>query len=338
MIAFEKFYNIRVVNESTRRSFLKQLMGTVAAAIGSPATATKALAAQPSKFSYDLTNAMSIDSIANYIVDFGNGSRLSEEALLKKAKKIHDEFAAGKINAKTIKQLIAYDNSWIDVLQTVEREALENFIEQNQQKLSPYMGDENNGLFLDALHGVLDDLSNTDALEELRQGFLAGDSHDVFKYIVPGDIKINGKVIMTQQQAIDKGIFETMNNVISATVEYVNETADYFMETNLDNKSVDDADEYADEYAIDDAGHQDIEYSPADYKGSWENDPDYQSLSMGESIVAEKSIHDPVRPGILKRQVKGKMTCSKARSLKSKQKNKGNNTAKAAQRYLNYHC
>jgi len=54
--------------------------------------------------------------------------------------------------------------------------------------------------------------------------------------------------------------------------------------------------------------------------------------------VQEKSIHDPVRPGILKRQVKGKMTCSKARGLKSKQKNKGNNTAKAAQRYLNYHC
>jgi hypothetical protein len=54
--------------------------------------------------------------------------------------------------------------------------------------------------------------------------------------------------------------------------------------------------------------------------------------------LKEKSVHDPVRPGILKRQVKGKMTCSKARSLKSKQKNKGNNTAKAAQRYLNYHC
>lgn len=51
-----------------------------------------------------------------------------------------------------------------------------------------------------------------------------------------------------------------------------------------------------------------------------------------------EGIHDPVRPGILKRQTKGKLSCSKARSIKSKQKNKGNNTAKAAQRYLNYHC
>ena len=54
--------------------------------------------------------------------------------------------------------------------------------------------------------------------------------------------------------------------------------------------------------------------------------------------ILEKSVHDPVRPGILKRQTKGKLTCTKARALKAKQKNKGNNTAKAAQRYLNYHC
>ena len=51
-----------------------------------------------------------------------------------------------------------------------------------------------------------------------------------------------------------------------------------------------------------------------------------------------EGIHDPVRPGILKRQIKGKVTCSKARSLKIQQKNKGNNTAKACQRFLNYHC
>lgn len=51
-----------------------------------------------------------------------------------------------------------------------------------------------------------------------------------------------------------------------------------------------------------------------------------------------ENVHKPVRPGILKRQIKGKITCSKARALKSKQKNKGNNTAKAAQRFLNYHC
>lgn len=50
-----------------------------------------------------------------------------------------------------------------------------------------------------------------------------------------------------------------------------------------------------------------------------------------------ENIHNPVRPGILKRQIKGKITCSKARALKAAQKNKSNNTAKAAQRFINYH-
>jgi hypothetical protein len=67
----------------------------------------------------------------------------------------------------------------------------------------------------------------------------------------------------------------------------------------------------------------------------------YTKLKAVESKAKSEDaedIHKPVRPGILKRQVSGKMTCTKAKSLKSKQKNKGNNTAKAAQRYLNYHC
>ena len=50
-----------------------------------------------------------------------------------------------------------------------------------------------------------------------------------------------------------------------------------------------------------------------------------------------ENIHNPVRPGILKRQIKGKVTCSKAKALKAAQKDKSNNTAKAAQRFINYH-
>lgn len=64
----------------------------------------------------------------------------------------------------------------------------------------------------------------------------------------------------------------------------------------------------------------------------------HNSLKQAMSTIAEKNIHDAVRPGILKRQTSGKLTCTKARALKSKQSNKGNNTAKAAQRYINYHC
>ena len=54
-------------------------------------------------------------------------------------------------------------------------------------------------------------------------------------------------------------------------------------------------------------------------------------------VLYEKSIHDPVKPGILKKRL-GKLSCSKVRSAKSKLKNKGTHYAKALQRYLNYHC
>ena len=77
-------------------------------------------------------------------------------------------------------------------------------------------------------------------------------------------------------------------------------------------------------------------------------DPKHKGKFVGKEVEkteiqlakeSKKNIHDPVRPGILKRAAGGgKLSCSKARSVKSKQKNKGSHTAKAAQRYLNYHC
>lgn len=74
--------------------------------------------------------------------------------------------------------------------------------------------------------------------------------------------------------------------------------------------------------------------------------PDYYTRLKALESDCKKSpeedtedIHKPVRPGILKRAAGGgKLTCAKARGVKARQKNKGNNTAKAAQRYLNYHC
>jgi hypothetical protein len=66
-------------------------------------------------------------------------------------------------------------------------------------------------------------------------------------------------------------------------------------------------------------------------------DEQFSKIEVHESfkLFFEKSIDEPRHPGILKRQVKGKLTCSKARSLKGK----GGLTAKAAQRFLNYrHC
>ena len=56
-----------------------------------------------------------------------------------------------------------------------------------------------------------------------------------------------------------------------------------------------------------------------------------------KEYISEKNVDEPRHPGILKRQIKGKVTCAKARALKARQKNKGNLTAKASNRFLNYH-
>lgn len=76
------------------------------------------------------------------------------------------------------------------------------------------------------------------------------------------------------------------------------------------------------------------------YKRQSAAEPEFRTNATAPKLkVAEtKSVHDPVRPGILKNQIKGKVTCSKAAALKAKQKDKSNNTAKAAQRFINYHC
>lgn len=57
-----------------------------------------------------------------------------------------------------------------------------------------------------------------------------------------------------------------------------------------------------------------------------------------EQILEEKKeiSHQPVRPGILKRQITGTLSCPKVKKFLSKQKDKGSNSSKAARRFLNY--
>ena len=77
-------------------------------------------------------------------------------------------------------------------------------------------------------------------------------------------------------------------------------------------------------------------------KKCWDGYKKVPGKKRGEQGSCEKSEnaedkHKAVNPGILSNQIKGKITCSKAKSLKSSTKDKGSNTAKAAQRFINYH-
>ncbi len=60
-------------------------------------------------------------------------------------------------------------------------------------------------------------------------------------------------------------------------------------------------------------------------------------LGLIQELIAEKSIDEPVSPGILKKRL-GKLSCTRVRQERSKLEDKGTHYAKALQRYLNYHC
>lgn len=51
----------------------------------------------------------------------------------------------------------------------------------------------------------------------------------------------------------------------------------------------------------------------------------------------KKNIHEPVKPGILKKRL-GELSCTKVRQYRRGLKDKGTHHAKAAARYINYHC
>ena len=71
----------------------------------------------------------------------------------------------------------------------------------------------------------------------------------------------------------------------------------------------------------------------------YHKDPNKKRGEQGSCVKAEdaEDKHKASKPGILSNQIKGKITCSKAKSLRSSIKDKGSHTAKAAQRFINYH-
>ena len=71
----------------------------------------------------------------------------------------------------------------------------------------------------------------------------------------------------------------------------------------------------------------------------YHKDPSKKRSEQGSCVKVEdaEDKHKASNPGILSNQIKGKVTCSKAKSLRSSIKDKGSNTAKAAQRFINYH-
>lgn len=300
--------------ESTRRDFLKQATGAIAS-MASPLASTASHVAGPSTFNfgYELSNAINIPTLTKLFQELWKNRDYSLDELHNHVRKSYKVLKSIKrIDDRTAKMLLAYNAEALELSSGFKT----GYARQTARKMN--LDDEQTREFM---RGFSHD-ANLEGYLDMLMEFLATGNQQLFEHLWPLDIMIDNKIVMTKQQAIQSGIFNPLSALkADMQQEFTQELSKMQQRKPRQLQSRDD-----------------IEYSPADYKGGWQHDADYQSLSMGESTIAEKNIHDAVRPGILKRQTSGKLTCTKARALKSKQSNKGNNTAKAAQRYINYHC
>lgn len=335
MITFAKFYKTQLVDEVTRRDFLKKTMSAVAGTIAAPnvaqtpATAAAAVVKQHRPgfpiFTYDVNDAVNLPNIKLMLSMMHDDNPLPMQQINAKADKIFKQFTSIDLDNNPIMKHSATLKKLIATSEETRQLFVNSYVSNARKMLKSKMSHKDMYMYSNDTFVELE-LYADRMFSNLLVKLLKHQDGDLFNYLTPLDVYYGDELVMDADEALKKHIFK-------ATYEDV---AKNFV-NNVDvKKAVDDVAKNV-QRQIARKKKDEIEYSPADYKGGWENDPDTQPLSW-ESIVAEKNIHDAVRPGILKRQVKGKMTCSKARSLKSKQKNKGNNTAKAAQRYLNYHC
>lgn len=117
-------------------------------------------------------------------------------------------------------------------------------------------------------------------LEMLGDFFANGDMR-FFNNMWPLDILMNNNVILSKKKAIEHGIFSTVAQIKAKASETAQQIIEHV------NKR-----QAAKQQQSSQTKHQDsIEYAPADYKGAWQHDADYQSLSMGESFKANKAIN-----------------------------------------------
>lgn len=315
--------------ESTRRDFLKQATGAIGAVAANTHAVSEIPAAPIAKkaiarmlpfrhhIAYDITDSTDSYTLSDTIKRYFGGKELSRDQLKSRVQQMQIKLDSKKFNAKTLKQLIATSES-----------TMERFIDDYYNHLNAAIANINYNIPEKVRKQTIANANHDHVYKmyyNMVEEFMRNENDDLFNYLYPHQILRDKDIIMPAHETND--IFKS-----GATVEKMFRTMPdlKYHAQQLTRKIEKQQPDYSKESIYKD--------HPMDYKGGWQHDADYQSLSMGESTIAENNIHDAVRPGILKRQTSGKLTCTKARALKSKQSNKGNNTAKAAQRYINYHC
>jgi hypothetical protein len=124
----EKYHQIyaqnhaqQMLNEGSRRDFLKQAAGTAAALISNP-IAKAADAAK--KVVYDLTDAVSVANIqqilwrSGIVQGFGDAAEQKLNAL---SNKLHHDFLNGKINKQILEMLIASSGTYAPYIKQIQK-------------------------------------------------------------------------------------------------------------------------------------------------------------------------------------------------------------------------
>ena len=265
MKLFNELYCLYI--ESTRRDFLKQIAGTAAAATHNPG-ASKIIDAASSahyspaafNFGYEISNATTIPSLTQLFKSLWDARKrkYTSDELKQHVEKSAKTLASGKpLDAKTALMLAASDPDVIAMSVSLKA-----------RQAARYTKNINASTHLD--YEKFYDEFLEEHLDMLMDFFATGDT-SFFANMWPLDIMFNNKVILSKQQAISRGIFSPVSQIKSNVEQYaqqaVKRPARRPSTPQIKNRD-------------------DIEYAPADYKGAWQHDADYQSLSMGESFNA----------------------------------------------------
>jgi hypothetical protein len=193
--------------ESTRRDFLKQVAGTGAAAAAPAAPAAPAVAA-PTKFSlfaYDVGDAMNKHVLSSAIERYFSNKKLSKQQMNHRVQHMQQNIQSGKLNATTIKQLIALSDTSMEHFTSIYAAKMRHEIKQINNDI-PIK------IVADAINQYETSNSKDDMYEifyKLQDQFMRNENNDLFNYLMPNEVWLDEKRIMTFDQAVDANIFKS---------------------------------------------------------------------------------------------------------------------------------
>lgn len=208
-----------LIIEATRRGFLKQIGGALAAAV-SPMPVTRAVASTTSPTAYDISAFLTPEKISEIALDmwYDNDNEAAydgdvEEDTANYTKKVLNQLKTGKpLDTDFLRAILLNGKN-----DSIYKHATDAF-----KLANPSLNDDELKTYL----RVVDDMRECPGL---------GDAFTELKaYLPPGDIVANGRVIFSGDDLVETGFFDSLDDVKTNAADYINhikkwadETAEY---------------------------------------------------------------------------------------------------------------